>query len=100
MGFIRVYKKDVRYWENRGIPVLVGVPCVVPYEMFSTARTFKQFILDLYRCPEKVIAAMNAAMPDAIKSALRGASSIGVPRVFLAGEREKKGTVRANDPLF
>jgi uroporphyrinogen-III decarboxylase len=87
MGFIRVYKKDVRYWENRGIPVLVGVPCVVPYEMFSTARTFKQFILDLYRCPEKVIAAMNAAMPDAIKSALRGARSIGVPRVFLAGER-------------
>lgn len=87
MSFIRVYKKDVRYWENRGIPVLVGVPCVVPYEMFSTARTLKQFILDLYRCPEKVIAAMNAAMPDTIKSALRGARSIGVPRVFLASER-------------
>lgn len=87
MRFLRVYKKDVRYWEKRGIPVLVGVPCVVPYEMFSTARTLKQFILDLYRYPEKVIAAMDAAIPDAINTVLRGARSLGVPRVFLAGER-------------
>jgi uroporphyrinogen-III decarboxylase len=87
MRFMRVYKKDVRYWENRGIPALVGMPCVVPYEIFSTARTLKQFALDLYRHPEKVIAAMDAVMSDVIKTVLRGAGSIGVPRVFLASAR-------------
>jgi len=87
MSFIRVFKKDVGYWESRGIPVLIGMPCVVPYEMFSTARTINQFALDLFRYPEKVIAAMDATLPDSIKTVLRGARGIGVPRVFLASER-------------
>jgi uroporphyrinogen-III decarboxylase len=87
MGFLSSYKKDIRYWEGRGIPALVAGPCVVPYEMFSPARTFGQFALDLYRHPQKVIAAMDAALPDVIGSALRGVRSLGVPRVFLAGER-------------
>ena len=87
MRFVRLYKKDVRYWESRGIPALVAMPCVVPYEMFSTARTLSQFTLDLFRYPDKVIAAMDATLPNAIKTALRGTRSIGVPRVFLAGER-------------
>ena len=87
IGFIRVFKKDLRYWEDRGIPALVAMPCVVPYEMFSTARTINQFALDLFRYPEKVIAAMDATLPDSIKMVLRGTKSIGVPRVFLASER-------------
>ncbi|MCK4762401.1 MAG: uroporphyrinogen-III decarboxylase [Candidatus Aminicenantes bacterium] len=87
LRFQKSFKKDIRYWESRGIPSLVGMACVVPYEMFSTARTLQQFILDLYRHPDKVTAAMDAALPDVIKTTLRGTKALGVPRVFLAGER-------------
>ncbi len=87
MSFVNAYKKDIRYWEGRGIPVLIGMPCGAPYEMFSTARTFNQFLLDLYRYPEKVAAAMDATLPDTIKAVVRGIKSLGVPRVFLASER-------------
>lgn len=87
IGFATSFKKEVRYWQTRGIPNLVGYPCAVPYEMFSTARTLNQFILDLYRRPEKVTAAMNATLPDVIHSALRGLKMVGVPRAFVTSER-------------
>lgn len=87
MNFMRVFKKDIGYWKSRGIPALVALPCAVPYEMFSTARTLNQFILDLYRHPDKVTAAMDATLPDTIKSVKSGIKFIGVPRVFLASER-------------
>jgi len=87
MNFMRVFRKDIGYWKNRGIPSLVALPCAVPYEMFSTARTMSQFITDLFRYPDKVMAAMDVTLPDTIKSTLRGVKMIGVPRVFLASER-------------
>ena len=87
MSFMRTFKKDIRYWDSRGIPALVSLPCAVPYEMFSTARTLHHFVTDLYRHPDKVIAAMDATLPDTIKSTLRGVKMVGVPRIFLASER-------------
>jgi len=87
MSFARDFKKDAHYWEDRGIPVLIGILTAIPYEIFSTARTFSQFTLDLFRHPEKVKAAMDAAMPDVISQVLKGAKALGVPRVFVAGER-------------
>lgn len=87
LSFMRIYKKDISYWKKRGIPTLIALPCAVPYEIFSTARTLSKFIIDLYRYPEKVIAAMEATLPDVIGTTLRGLKSVGVPRVFLASER-------------
>lgn len=87
MSFLWAYRKDIRYWEKRGIPGLVSGPCGVPYEMFSTARTFSQFIMDIRRHPEKVKAAMDAVLPATIGMVVSGAKFLGVPRVFLTGER-------------
>lgn len=87
LRFLFTHKKDIRYWEKRGIPTLVSAPCGVPYEMFSTARTFNQFIMDIRRHPEKVKAAMDATLPDTINTTVRGVKFLGVPRVFLTGER-------------
>ncbi|MCU0285142.1 MAG: uroporphyrinogen-III decarboxylase [Acidobacteria bacterium] len=87
MSFLWTYRKDIRYWQKRGVPVLVSGPCGVPYEMFSTARTFNQFILDIRRHPDLIKAAMDAVLSATISMVVRGAKFLGVPRVFLTGER-------------
>lgn len=87
MRFMWNYKKDIQYWKKRGLPLLVSGPCGVPYEIFCVARTYKQFIMDLHQHPQKVTAAMDAVLSATIFSILKGASYLGVPRVFLSCER-------------
>jgi len=87
LHFAWTFKQDIRYWEKRGIPVLISTPCNVPYEMFSAARTFNRFIMDIHQDPKKITAAMDAILPTTIATAVKGAKFLGVPRVFVACER-------------
>lgn len=74
----RGMKKDIKYWEPRGVPTLVGAWMGLPFEMFSLARSLSQFTLDLYRRPEKVIAAMDAALPDILHETRRTIKATGI----------------------
>lgn len=87
MNFAWTFRQDIHYWQKRGVPVLISTPCNVPYEMFSAARTYNQFIMDIHHHPEKVTAAMDAVLSTTIETVVSGAKFLGVPRVFVACER-------------
>jgi uroporphyrinogen-III decarboxylase len=80
-------KKEIRYWQKLGVPTLVGAWASPPFEMFSVARSLTQFTADLYRRPEKVIAAMDAALPGVIADALRSVQATGVRCVYIGAAR-------------
>jgi len=50
-------------WREKGVVVFSPVVVTIPYELFCGGRSMKEFLLDLYRRPDKVQAAMDVAMP-------------------------------------
>lgn len=81
------FKKDIKYWTERGVPYLVGGMTQPPYEYLCLARTLNQYFIDLYRRPDTVLEAMDAMLPDVIGAAKRFYDATGIPRVFVGGTR-------------
>jgi hypothetical protein len=54
-------------WREKGVVVFSPVTTTIPYELFCGGRSMKEFLLDLYRRPDKVQAAMDAAAPVLIQ---------------------------------
>jgi hypothetical protein len=85
--------RDTHKWEASGILSFTGVAVVPPLEVFSMARSIKEFTLDLYRRPDKVQAAMDCVADDIIASAIgallgtKQASKWGYRTGFFAGTR-------------
>lgn len=90
---LKLMKRDYRYWDEKGIPNLIGGMSAPPFEMLSVGRTIYEFSLDLYRRPEKVIAVMDAMLPGIIDSAISGAKDLGVPRIFIGATRGSSGMI-------
>ncbi len=68
--------RDTLKWESKGILTFTGVAISPPLEIFSLARSIKEFSLDLYRRPEKVQAAMDRIMDDLIGAGIGGLTGI------------------------
>jgi len=68
--------RDTLKWESKGILTFTGVAVVPPLEVFSMARSIKEFSLDLYRRPEKVQAAMDRVIDDLIGAGIGGLTGI------------------------
>jgi len=81
------YVRDIKAWEQRGVISLVGAIVDSPLMFFSIKRTFKEFIKDVYRIPDKVQAAMDAVVEDFIRNTIETAELTGVPGVMLILER-------------
>jgi len=67
--------------RDRGIVPLSPIVATIPYEYFCGGRSMKEFLLDLFRRPDKVQAAMDAALPvliDGMREAIRGLGAIGL----------------------
>ena len=64
--------KDTLIWEARGVHTFTGVAISPPLDFFSMGRSLTEFTLDLYRRPDKVLAAMDAITPGLIASAVEG----------------------------
>jgi uroporphyrinogen-III decarboxylase len=64
------HNQEVQKFRNHGYPIIAegGGPGMVPMENFAGARSLPKFIMDLYRIPDKVIAATERGMSDAKKS--------------------------------
>ena len=62
-----------KYWEGRGIPLLFHNGTAPPFDTFSMSRRMETFFYDVFDEPELVKKACAAAMPELIKTALRGA---------------------------
>ncbi len=64
--------KDTLLWEAKEVISFTGVAIVPPLDFFSMGRSMKEFTFDLYRRPEKVLAAMDALTPGLIETAIGG----------------------------
>lgn len=75
-----LYPTAVKKFTDAGIVVLAPAMTAPPYEQFCGGRTMPKFMRDLFKIPDKVQAAMDAAMPDVLDSiriAARGGKPIG-----------------------
>jgi uroporphyrinogen-III decarboxylase len=71
--------EDRKWWEERGVPVLMGGMTMNCEMILSLGRTLTQFTLDLYRHPDKIQAVIEAMVDDCTENALRNARATGIP---------------------
>lgn len=90
-------KKDVEAWEKAEVPLLCGGATTPPFEVLAAGRTMIQFYMDLKRHPHKVLAAMEAMLPDFIEGALENARYYGVNRIVITGNRSCGGLISLAD---
>jgi uroporphyrinogen-III decarboxylase len=64
--------KDTHIWESMNVPAFSGVGISPPFDFFSMGRSLKEFSMDLFRRPDKVLAAMDAITPGLIETAIGG----------------------------
>ena len=83
------FKEEDKYWEERGVPLLYfsGTFAMTPMHILSPYRSFPQFTMDLFRCPEKVVAAMDAMVSDLIEITINNQKRCGVTAITIACER-------------
>jgi hypothetical protein len=84
---------DYRFFESKNAYYpRIGPPAMLPFDLFSFTRSLEKFTADLYRRPDKVIAAMDAIMPELIGKALSGIKKPGNP-VLLPASRSSNGFI-------
>jgi hypothetical protein len=67
--------------RERGIVPLAPLVATIPYEFFCGGRSMKEFLLDLFRRPDKVQAAMDDALPvliEGMRQTIRGLGAVGL----------------------
>ncbi len=86
--------KDTLICEARGLDSFTGVAISPPFDFFSMGRSLKEFTFDLYRRPDKVLAAIEAITPGLIETAVGGqagtrqATKYGYMTNFIGATRE------------
>jgi len=63
--------QDLDTWEALGVPTLFGFGPFIPLEGFRFTRSFQALIADLYRRPEKFLAAAEACLDEQIPLGIR-----------------------------
>ena len=67
-----------------GYPIQSGSFTQAPFDLFGDYfRGMKGAMLDMYRRPDKLIAACEKMLPVVLEMAINGAKASGVPRVFI-----------------
>lgn len=74
-------------YRSHGYVNMTWGVATIPLEAFCGARSMTPFFLDLYRMPDKVKEAMDAAQPFFRDMALKMIELFGVPRVWVGGWR-------------
>ena len=61
-GFIKVGMntgKNIKYWRQRGLPVMFHAGVAPPFDIFSLSRSLRPFYRDLFDMPDKVKKAVD-----------------------------------------
>ena len=74
-------------YRDHGYVVITGGMGSIPFEYFCGGRSMQRFYFDLYRIPDKVQAAMDAAFPEIIGMTIGAAQASGSPGVWVGGWR-------------
>jgi hypothetical protein len=76
---------DQRFYKQKKVFFpLLGPPATLPFDLFSYARSLGKISLDMHRCPQKIIAAMDAVFPELLKDTIDGIREPGAPVLFPA----------------
>ena len=86
------YQWNRRYFEDRNVYVYPDKPVAMPFEILSYARSMERFMADLYRCPDMVLAAMDAVMSDIVATTLANIDS-STTAVVIAANRFSGGFI-------
>ncbi len=62
--------KDTQTWEAKGVCVFASIGAQPPFDSISFTRSLKETMIDVYRRPEKLLAAMDAIQAEAIPQAI------------------------------
>jgi Uroporphyrinogen decarboxylase (URO-D) len=68
--------KDMDTWEAMGVPTLFGFGPFIPLEGFRFTRSFQALITDLFRRPEKFLAAADACLDEQIPLGIKNFKAV------------------------
>jgi hypothetical protein len=85
--YARSLPESIAAWGGRGLPVLSPVTFTIPFEYFCGGRTMSRFLVDLHRIPDRVQAAMDAAMPDLLRNVEEVAKNPSIKGCWIGGWR-------------
>lgn len=68
--------KDMATWEAKGVPTLFGFGPFLPLEGFRFTRSLEALIFDLFRRPEKFIAAANVCLDEQIPLGIKNFNGV------------------------
>lgn len=80
-------KKDISEWQERDIVPAFGGIIFTPFNKLSLMRSMNAFTLDLYREPDRVLAALEVLTEGLIQDGKRMVEATGVRRIFIADHR-------------
>ena len=82
----------VKEVKDAGFPLMSGSHCNSPYDWITDyLRGMRGIMLDMYRNPDRLLAAIDLFTPMLIENAIRGAKKSGNPRVFIPLHRGAGG---------
>ncbi|MCR4436860.1 MAG: uroporphyrinogen decarboxylase family protein [Clostridiales bacterium] len=79
--------KAAKMYEDAGIVILPPVMTGLPFSAFCGGRTIPKFMRDLHRIPDKVQAAIDAAMVSRVESLRQQIRTVNPYSVFIGGGR-------------
>ncbi len=86
------YGKLEQKMNALGFPSFSQAVALAPYDLISDMmRGMRGTMTDMYRCPDKLIAAMHKVLPDQIGGAIGQAHMSGNPRIFIPLHRGADG---------
>ena len=68
--------QDMDTWEAMGVPTLFGFGPFIPLEGFRFTRSFQMLIADLFRRPEKFLAAAEASLDEQIPLGIKNFNAV------------------------
>ncbi|MBW2029747.1 MAG: hypothetical protein JRH06_11410 [Deltaproteobacteria bacterium] len=90
--YSRVRKKLVEELKEEGFPMMAGAGANAPYDWITDfLRGMKGIMIDMYRNPDKLLAAIDLFTPMVIENAISAAEKTGNPRVFIPLHRGAGG---------
>ncbi|RLC79902.1 MAG: hypothetical protein DRJ03_09645 [Chloroflexi bacterium] len=86
------YAQFEQKMNGMGYPAYSAAVALAPYDLISDMlRGMRGTMVDMYRCPDKLVAAMEKVLPDQIGGAIGRAKMSGNPRIFIPLHRGADG---------
>jgi uroporphyrinogen-III decarboxylase len=90
--YTAVRTRFVQEMKNEGFPMMAAAYSSAPYDWITDyLRGMRGIMLDMFRCPDKLLAAIDLFTPMLIEKAIQVARKTGNPRVFIPLHRGAGG---------